>query len=70
MKGLPILSERGIPPRSRVLFGVLGFLLVFSSWVSFRVSMLLCLLIWLGFSCNCFGVAYAILVVIVRGILI
>ena len=42
--GLPILSERGIPLRSRVLFGVSGFSLGFSSWVSFRVSMLLCLL--------------------------
>ena len=49
VKGLPILSERGIPLRLRVLFGVLGFLLGFSSWVSFRVSMLLCVLIRLGF---------------------
>ena len=70
MKGLPILSERGIPLRSRVLLGVLGFFLGFSSWVSFRVSMLLCLLIRLGFSCNRFGAAYAVLVVIVCGILI
>ena len=49
----------GFRVSSRVFF--LGF---------FRVSMLLCLLIRLGFSCSRFGAAYAAMVVIVRGVLI